>query len=64
MKNVKTKSGSEKLFHKIIYYMLVTYAAILSAIFIIGFTMLLYSLATDPEGTTSNAFFGYLENIK
>jgi cell division protein FtsL len=62
MTRVKTKEKrkSEKLSHKIIYYALVTYAAILSAIFIIGFSMLLYTLATDPQSINS-ANFGYLE---
>ena len=60
MVKVKTKKKSEKLSHKIIYYALVTYAAILSAIFIIGFSMLLYTLATDPRSINS-ANFGYLE---
>jgi len=62
MVKVKTKT-KEKVSHKIIYYVLITYAAILSAIFVIGFCCLLYTLITDPGATITGANFGYLEGI-
>ena len=62
MTKIRTNT-KEKTSHKIIYYVLVTYAAILSAIFVISFSILLYTLITDPGATITGANFGYLEGV-